>query len=90
MKNKIQGDYELELKFVDDRVYLTFWDSIHGEDVCCRIKDNKIFAFVYTPKEVEEDERNDNPKINDVLETKEISLSEFIELVQLSVLAQTK
>ena len=90
MKNKIQGGYELELKFVNDRVYLNFWDSIHGEDICCQIMDDKILAFVYAPKEVEEDKMSDNPKIDDVFETKEISLSEFIKLVQLSVLSQLK
>ena len=54
MQNKIQGGKELELKFVDEtRIYLNFWDSIHGNDVCCQIKDGKIVKFIYTPKEVE-------------------------------------
>lgn len=89
MENKIQGGQALELKFVDKtRIYLNFWDSIHGNDVCCQIKDGKIFKFIYSPKEVEEDELEDEPKIDDVFEEKEISLNEFIELVQLSVLAQ--
>ena len=91
MEYKIQGGQALELKFVDKtRVYLNFWDSIHGNDICCQIKYGKIYQFIYTPKEVEEDELKDEPEIDDVFEEKEISLNEFIELVQLSVLAQAE
>jgi hypothetical protein len=91
MKNKIQGGQALELKFVDKtRIYLNFWDSIHGNDVCCQIKDGKIFKFIYTPQEVEEDEIKNSPEIDDIFELKEISLNEFIQLVQLSVLAQAE
>ena len=91
MLNKIQGGHELELKFVDKtRIYLNFWDSIHGNDVCCQIKDGKIFKFIYSPKEVEEYELEDEPKIDNVFEEQEISLNEFIELVQLSVLSQAE
>jgi len=87
MKNKIQGDYPLEVRFVDDtRVYLNFWDSIHGLDVCCQVKDGKLFKFVYTEKDIEFDEDRDEPQITDTLEQKEISLSEFLELIQTSIL----
>ena len=87
MQNKVQGDYPLEVKFVDGkRVYLNFWDSIHGNDVCCQIKDGKIFKFVYSPAQVEADEVKDKSEIEDVFEQKEISLTEFLELVQTSIL----
>lgn len=87
MQNKVHGDYPLEVKFVDEtRVYLNFWDAIHGNDVCCQIKDGKIFEFVYSPAQVEADEVKDNSEIEDVFEQKEISLTEFLELVQTSIL----
>lgn len=91
MQNKVQGDYTLEVKFVDEtRVYLNFWDSINGNDVCCQIKDGKIFNFVYSPAQVEADEVKDKHDINDVLEQREISLTEFLELVQTSILESRK
>jgi hypothetical protein len=87
MQNKVQGDYPLEVKFVDEkRVYLNFWDSIYGNDVCCQIKYGKIFKFVHSPAQVEADEVKDEPEIEDVFEQKEISLTEFLELVQTSIL----
>jgi hypothetical protein len=91
MENKVQGGYELEVKFVDEtRVYLNFWDSIHGNDVCCQIKDGKILQFIYSPAEVEADEIKDEPEIEDVFEQKEISLNDFLELVQSSILESQK
>jgi hypothetical protein len=90
MQNKTQGDYPLELKFVDEtRVYLNFWDVINGNDVCCQIKDGKLHKFVHTPMEVEADEVEDTPKIQDAFEQTEISLNEFLELVQGSILKQS-
>lgn len=83
MQNKVQGKYGLELKFVDEtRLYLNYWDSFQGQDVCCQIKDGKLYKFGYSPKEVEEDE----PKIDDEFKQEEISLQQFVELVQDSIL----
>lgn len=79
----IQGKYELELFFSDDRIFLNYWDSIHGNDVCVQIKDDKLLKFVYTPKEVEDSEV-DGVDI-DVLKQKEISLSAFLEAVKDSI-----
>jgi len=90
MKNKIQGDYPLEVRFVDEtRVYLNFWDMTHGNDVCCQIKDGKLFKFVHNANDIETDMMRDESQIEDHLELKEISLNEFLELVQSSIL-QTK
>ena len=89
MQNKVQGHYPLELKFVDEtRVYLNFWNAINGQDICCQIKDGKIYKFVYSPAEVEADEVLDNPEIEDVFEQTEISVNEFLELVQGSILGK--
>ena len=84
----IQGEYNIELKFVDNRVYLNYWDMIKGNDVCCQIKDGKLYRFVYTPKEVEDSEV-DGIDI-DALAQKEISLSRFVELVKESITHQNK
>ena len=84
MQNKVQGVYPLELKFVDEtRVYLNFWNAENGQDICCQIKDGKILKFVYSPAEV-----LDEPKIEDVFEQTEISLNDFFELVQGSILGK--
>lgn len=86
MNNIIQGDFPLELRFVDkNRVYLNFWDSINANDVCCQIKDGKIFKFDYTTKEIEADEILDNPKIKDVFKQTEITLNDFLISVQKSI-----
>lgn len=90
MQNKVQGGYKLELKFVDEtRVYLNFWDLIHGNDVCCQIKDGKFYKFVHSQLELERDEIKDNPLIQEPLQQKEISVNEFLELVQYSILKQS-
>jgi hypothetical protein len=34
----------LELNFVDNRVYLNFWDTLNGKDVVCEVKGNGIFC----------------------------------------------
>lgn len=82
MTNEVQGNYKLELAYRDyNRVYLNFWDSIHGNDVCCQIKDGKLMKFKYLESEIEADE---DGKL-DHLEMTEISLAEFVELVTKSI-----
>ena len=81
----VQGDYKIELKFVDERVFLNYWDSIHGNDVCCQVKDGKLFKFVHSPTSVESDQLKDEPEIDDVFEMVEVSLIEFIDLVKMAV-----
>ena len=66
----MQGNYSLELIFGETKCYLNFWDSINGNDVCCEIRDGKIFI----------DSEDDDAETQ-----KEISFSEFIELVQNSI-----
>jgi hypothetical protein len=40
----IEGKYELELNFVGDgRVFLNFWDFMHGDDVIAEIKDRELY-----------------------------------------------
>lgn len=51
--------YRLELNCPDDRKFLNYWDSIHGNDVVCEIIDGKL-----------------------MLDENEITLAEFIELVE--------
>lgn len=90
MANKndaIQGSFNLELKLVDDRVYLTFWDMLNGNDVACEIKQGKLHKFVYSAKEIEDDEVEDENQIpiDDHLKQEEITLAEFLELVKKSI-----
>ena len=86
LENKIQGDYPLELKFVDDnRVYLNFWDMVHGKHINCQIKGDKIYKFNHSSTEIEADELLDKPLIEDVFKQTEISLTEFLELIQKSI-----
>lgn len=85
MQNQIQGKYNLELNFVDERIFLNFWDSLYGNDVACQVIEGKLYKFVYSGEEVEEDQLNDQPKIKDVFEKTEISLEHFINLVEKSL-----
>jgi hypothetical protein len=76
-----QGEIPLELKFVDDRIFLNYWDS-NGNDICCQIIDGKIKVYRYTPMEVELLEGGDVPDSYDPLEQTEITLIQFIERVK--------
>lgn len=79
----VQGDHELELKFVDDRIFLNYWDSIHGNDVCVQIIDGKLMMFVYSPKEVEQAEV-DGAEI-EVFKQRELTVDQFVEAVKESI-----
>ncbi len=73
---KIEGKHELELKINgegDGRKFLNFWDWAHGNDVCCQIKDEKLFLSKY-------DENGDD------LPEKEITFAQFLELVEQSIM----
>lgn len=41
--SQIQGKYELELNFVDDRIFLNYWDYKFGNDVVAEIIGGKLF-----------------------------------------------
>ncbi len=85
----LQGSHELELKINgegDNRKFLNYWDSVHGQDVCCEIKDGKLYRFVHLPMEVEADQVEDEPKIEDVFQQEEITFAQFLELVEKSIL----
>lgn len=77
-----QGDFNLNLRFVDDRVYLNYFDVMKGNDVCCQVKDGQLLLFKYTELEVEEE---DFPDDADTLEMSPISLDTFIELIRQSI-----
>lgn len=80
---KVQGKYGVELNFVDDRIYLNYWDYMHGDDICCQLINGKLFKFVYTPMEVEQTEV-DGIDI-DPFQREEITIERFIELVRQTV-----
>jgi len=43
-KKGVQGKYGLELNIVGDgRIFLNFWDSIHGNDVVARVVGDRIY-----------------------------------------------
>jgi len=63
---------ELELRInekPDGRIFLNFLDWKNGNDICCQVIDGKLFKSEYDEK------GNELPR-------KEISLSEFINLVE--------
>jgi hypothetical protein len=53
----------------DGRKFLNRWDYLKGNDICCEIIDGKLFKSEY------DDEGNVLPK-------KEISFTEFIQLIE--------
>jgi hypothetical protein len=82
--NKIQGDFPLQLRFVDDRVFLSFFNTEEGsgDDVPCQVKDGKLMKFVHTDESCWGAE--------DPFEQVEISLPEFIDLIKNSILKNQK
>lgn len=72
-------EIDIELKLVDDRVYLNFWDWAHGRDVNCQVEDGKLMKFVHSASENEELELQQADY--DPFEKEEITLERFIELV---------
>lgn len=75
---------KIELRFVDDRVYLNYWDSLHGRDVNCQIEnDGRLMKFVHSASENEIMESYFLD--HDPFEKKEITLKEFVELVSARV-----
>ena len=84
----LQGKYELELKLNgegDGRKFLNYWDFKYGQDVCCEIKDGKIYKFIHSPMEVEADQVEDEPQIENVFQQEEITFAQFLELVEKSI-----
>lgn len=79
-KSEIQGCYKLELKFVDNRVFLNYWDWAHGRDVCVQVKDEKLLEFIYSKDEAESEDFE-----GDAFEQKEVSIFEFIDKVKKSI-----
>jgi hypothetical protein len=43
---------ELELVISDDKKFINYWDYLHGNDVCCRIIDNKLILMGDEEKEI--------------------------------------
>lgn len=38
------GKHKIELNLVEDgREFLNYWDWAHGKDVCCEIRDGKLY-----------------------------------------------
>lgn len=72
----LQGKHKLELKINgerDGRKFLNYWDWAHGRDVCCEIKDGKLWLSQL-------DEQGEE------LPDKEITFTEFLALVEDSIL----
>lgn len=68
---------KLEIIFnQDDTMFLNFWDWVHGNDVCCEIKDGKIYLWQY-------DENGEQ------LPNKAIGFMEFLALVKDSIAQRT-
>jgi hypothetical protein len=60
---------KLDLNIIGDGcVFLNYWDLSRGEDVVCEIKDNRLMLKVY--------------KEDDTLDEKEITLNEWVQLVE--------
>ena len=77
----LEGKIQLELNIVGDgRIFLNFWNPLTGEDVNAEFEDNKLMLQNIPNPEYDKIEK---PLENDYLE-KEITISEFIELVQKS------
>lgn len=77
----LEGKIQLELNIVGDgRIFLNFWNTLTGEDVNAEFEDNKLMLQNIPNPEYDKLEK---PLENDYLE-KEITISEFIELVQKS------
>lgn len=50
--------FDLELKIVkkvngDEDIYLNFWNSLKGQDVVCKIVDNKLYLVDFDQDEPE-------------------------------------
>lgn len=59
----------LELNFAGKTMYLNFWDSMHGDDVVCQVKGDKLLLSQY------DDEGNE-------LLSKEITFAQFVRMVK--------
>lgn len=57
----------------DGRVFLDCWDNQHGHDVCCEIRDGKLFTSIQSEDESEEITKE---------YTLEITLNDFISMVK--------
>ena len=77
---QIQGEYQLELKFVDDRVFLNYWDWAHGRDVCVQIKDGKLLQFIYSQDEIEAEDFEEN-----TFEQKELTITDLVDQIKESI-----
>ena len=71
--NQLIGKHALELNYPGDgRLFLNYWDWMHGDDVVAEIVDGKIMLSQY------DDDGNELPE-------KEITFSEFLALVETSI-----
>jgi hypothetical protein len=67
----MQGEIELIINEKNEH-FLTYWDWKHGNDICCQLIDGKLLKDEY--------DENSNE-----LPPKEITLSEFIELIKQAI-----
>lgn len=65
----------IELNMPDERTFLNFWNGIDGGDIVCQIIDGKLIRIEY------DEELNKLPD-------KEITLTEFVEIVRGRVISQ--
>lgn len=56
----------LELNFFEGKVFLNYWDALHGNDVMCEVVDGQLLLVFEGKGEIEEP----------------IALDKFIELVK--------
>jgi hypothetical protein len=51
--NQKLNEMELELIINNNGInYLNYWDSVHGNDVCCRVEGNKLTLMSEPEKEI--------------------------------------
>lgn len=79
----IQGSVNLELRFVDDNVFLSFYnESNDNKNIICQIKNSQLYKFLYTEEETEREDFNDDPCKKEI-----ISIKTFLSLVKKSIQA---
>ena len=71
----LNGKHSIELNIVGDgREFLNYWDWAHGRDVCCQIRDGRLFKSNWGEN-------------GDELPETEITFAEFLDMVRQSISA---
>ena len=63
-----RNNLELLSNYPDGEVYLSYWDSLHGQDSCLTLKDNKAYKSRYN-SETDELEYDEIPNLIEYLIT---------------------